>query len=196
MADGFYPGERSSPFNLNLLADFYRDAAQRAAGSIQPGTPMSAAPMRMLAIHSIELNLSAFLLAHGQTHAELRALGHDVAARVNLASALGLGLRQRTVEHIRDIARNREYLVTRYGPDSLSGLSQITRVLATLVEVATKVSQALIAIDKRKKESCCSSILNDIGPLTKPAAGGCNATAIATNNKTPRAIRLNRSFQM
>lgn len=149
MADGFYPGERSSPYDLNLLADFYRDAAFRAADTIQPNVKMSAAPMRMLAIHSIELNLSAFLLAHGRTHVELRALGHDVAARAALAGTLGLGLRQRTVQHIEVIARDREYLVARYGPDCLSDLPQPNRVLATLAEVARKVSQALVDLERR-----------------------------------------------
>lgn len=131
---------------------------------------MSTAPMRMLAIHSIELNLSAFLLAHGRTHVELRALGHDLAARVSLASALGLGLRQRTVEHIQVIARDREYLVSRYGPDCLSGLPPTNRTLATLAEVATKVSQALMATGKGRVEICGSAIPSRIYPERKPAA--------------------------
>lgn len=121
--------------------------------------------MRMLAIHSIELNLSAFLLANGRTHVELRALRHDVATRVDLASALGLGLRQRTAEHIRTIARDREYLVTRYGPNCLSGLPPANRVLATVVEVAAKVSQALIDIEKRGGDARRSA-MTTIGSLS------------------------------
>lgn len=140
---GRYPGDDASPLDLNRLADFYRDAAHRAAASIQLGDPMSAAPMRMLAIHSIELNLSAFLLATGLSQVDIRKLGHDLATRVDLATGKGLDLRQRTIAHVRVVARDREYLIPRYGPDCLSGLPQTNRVLATLGEVAAKVSRAL-----------------------------------------------------
>ncbi|KQM55437.1 hypothetical protein ASE69_17230 [Sphingomonas sp. Leaf208] len=56
---------------MNRLADFYRDAAHRSSGSIQIGDPLSAGPMCLLAIHSIELNLSAYLLLHGVTWAAI-----------------------------------------------------------------------------------------------------------------------------
>ncbi len=52
-------------------------------------------------------------------------------------------LRERTSAHIRAIARDREYLIARYGPDCLSTASQMNRLLATLEEVARKVSRAV-----------------------------------------------------
>ena len=52
-------------------------------------------------------------------------------------------LRGRTSAHIRAIARDREYLIARYGPDCLSTASQMNRLLATLEEVARKVSRAV-----------------------------------------------------
>jgi hypothetical protein len=60
-----YPGDLASPYDMNRLANFYRDAAHRSSGSILIGDPISAGPMRLLAIHSIELNLSAYLLLQG-----------------------------------------------------------------------------------------------------------------------------------
>lgn len=141
-----YPGDDASPYDMNRLADFYRDAAHRSSGSIQIGDPLSAGPMRLLAIHSIELNLSAYLLLHGLTWAAVRKMGHDLAARLECAIGKGLVLRERTAAHIRAIARDREYLVARYGADCLSTASQINRLLATLEEVARKVSLA-VAVD-------------------------------------------------
>ena len=52
-------------------------------------------------------------------------------------------LRERTSAHIRAIARDREYLIARYGPDCLSTASQMNRMLATLEEVARNVSRAV-----------------------------------------------------
>lgn len=140
-----YPGDDASPYDMNRLADFYRDAAHRSLGSIQIGDPLSAGPMRLLAIHSIELNLSAYLLLHGTTWAAIRKMGHDLAARLECATGKGLVLRERTAAHIGAIARDREYLVARYGADCLSSASQMSRLLATLEEVARKVSLAVAA---------------------------------------------------
>lgn len=143
MTTNRYPGDHASPYDINRLADFYRDAAHRSSGSIQMGDPLSAGPMRLLAIHSIELNLSAYLLLQGSTWSAIRKMGHDLVARLECAMGNGLVLRQRTAAHIRAIARDREYLVARYGPDCLSTASQLNRLLATLEEVARKVSQAV-----------------------------------------------------
>lgn len=107
------------------------------------GDPISAGPVRLLAIHSIELNLSAYLLLKGSSWPAIRKMGHDISARLECASDRGLLLRERTSAHIRAIARDREYLVARYGPDCLSTASHMNRILATLEEVARKVSQAV-----------------------------------------------------
>lgn len=128
---------------MNRLADFYRDAAYRSLGSIFVDDPMSAGPTRLLAIHSIELNLSAYLMLRGSSWAEIRKMGHDLTARLERASELGLLLRARTSNHIRAMGRDREYLIARYGPDCLSQTSQVNRLLATLEEVARKVSRTI-----------------------------------------------------
>lgn len=153
MTANSYPGDGASPYDMNRLADFYRDAAHRSSGSIQNGDPLSAGPMRLLAIHSIELNLSAYLLLHGVTWAEVRKMGHDLVARLDCAEGKGLVLRARTAAHIGAMARDREYLVARYGPDCLSTASQMNRLLATLEEVARKVSLAVAYAPIRSQTS-------------------------------------------
>lgn len=138
-----YPGDDASPYEMNRLADFYRDAAYRSLDSIIRGDPLTAGPARLLAIHSIELNLSAYLLLHDVPWSVIRRMGHDLVARLECAQAKGLIVRVRTAAHIRVIARDREYLVARYGPECLAAASQMNRLLATLEEVARRVSVAV-----------------------------------------------------
>jgi hypothetical protein len=48
-------------------------------------------------------------------------------------------VRKRTALHLSAMEGNREYLVTRYGPEMTGTVSQINRLMATLDEVANKV---------------------------------------------------------
>ena len=109
------------------------------------GDPLSRAPCRLSAIHAIELYLNALLLFRGQETSRIRGLQHDLAARTEMAIANGLQLRKRTAEHLSAMAGNREYLVTRYGPEMTATISQINRLTATLDEVANKVSAMMAA---------------------------------------------------
>ena len=84
-----YPGDHASPYEMNRLADFYRDAAHRCSGSILIGDPISAGPMRLLAIHSIELSFSAYLLLQGSSWPAIRKMGHDLTARLECATERG-----------------------------------------------------------------------------------------------------------
>jgi hypothetical protein len=65
---------------------------------------------------------------------------HDLAQRAEWARLCGLQLRKRTAAHLSAMMGNREYLVTRYGPEMTSTASQINRLTATLEEVANKVT--------------------------------------------------------
>ena len=65
---------------------------------------------------------------------------HDLAARAEPAIACGLRLRKRTAAHLVALVGNREYVVTRYGPEMTATVSQINRLNATLEEVASKVT--------------------------------------------------------
>lgn len=124
------------------MAEEYHHAAYRAASDIRPGEPLSAAPLRLLALQAIELNLSAFLMLKGSSWQSVRRHGHDLAARLELAAPEGLVLRRKTADHVAAVARDREYLVARYGPDCLADVSQVNRLLATLDEVSLKVARA------------------------------------------------------
>ncbi|CAN7626667.1 hypothetical protein LJR219_004856 [Phenylobacterium sp. LjRoot219] len=137
--DARYPGDLAGPTDLLRLADEYRRAAGALAAIGRPGDPISRAPYRLSAIHAVELYLNALLLHLGHTPAKVRGLQHDLAARTDLAIAGGLALRKRTEAHLRAMAGSREYLVSRYGPEMTSTLSQVNRLAATLDEVALKV---------------------------------------------------------
>lgn len=136
----FTPGDEATPQQVLELALEYR----RAAGFLLPtgrrGKPLSRAPYRLTAIQAIELYLSAFLMARGLTSATLRAMGHDLARRADLAAKEGLKLRKNTAAHLKKLSEAREYLITRYGPELTGTASQLNRLNATLAEVASKVS--------------------------------------------------------
>lgn len=135
----FYPGETATPRQMLQLADEYRRGAEALASNGRRGQPLSRAPYRLLAIHAIELYLNALLLAVGRPPADVRALQHDLGSRAEAALAARLGLRMRTVAHLRRLSETREYLVTRYDPQGAAG-SELNRLAATLAEVGGKVA--------------------------------------------------------
>jgi hypothetical protein len=106
---------------------------------------LSRAPCRLTAIQSIELYLNALLLHVGHEPSRIRGMQHDLFARTDLAIASGLHLRKRTAAHLSMMTGNREYLVTRYGPEMTATSSQINRLTATLEEVANKVTSMMKA---------------------------------------------------
>ena len=69
---------------------------------------------------------------------QVRSHFHNLAARTERAIASGLVLRKRTAEHLRKMTEVREYLVSRYGPEMTSTLSELNRLTATLEEVSRK----------------------------------------------------------
>jgi len=138
-----YPGELAAPHVVRRLADEYRGAAHLLLPSGRRGDPLSRAPYRFAAIHAIELYLNAFLLKQSIEPSVVRRMQHDLSARTTLAIDSGLRLRKRTEAHLHDMTGNREYLVTRYGPELTATMSQINRLTATLDEVAKKVTAAV-----------------------------------------------------
>ncbi|OQW45318.1 MAG: hypothetical protein A4S16_13790 [Proteobacteria bacterium SG_bin6] len=138
----FYPGERATADQLLSLAAEYRRSAETLLPAGRNGVPLSWAPYRLVAIHAIELYLNAYLIAAGHPHAAVRGLRHDTASRAELAMLAKVDLRRRTVAHLRFLSANREYLVTRYDPaPSSTSISQLTRLRATLNEVAEKIDK-------------------------------------------------------
>lgn len=136
-----YPGEAASPSEVFALAEEYRLAAQSLVKMGRPRQPLSRAPGRLCAIHAIELYLNAYLLSRGMSPQEIRTHLHDLQGRSERARASGLILRKRTNEHLTKMTEEREYLISRYGPEMATTLSEINRVMATLEEVAKKVGR-------------------------------------------------------
>ncbi|MER9545693.1 hypothetical protein NKI72_27205 [Mesorhizobium sp. M0437] len=135
-----YPGELASPLQVHELAEEYRKAATMLLRLGRPGKPLTRAPFRLSAIHAIELYLTALLLHRGRSPNQIRKMQHDLSARTELALEAGLRLRAKTAQHLHSLSQNREYLVTRYGPELAATASQINRLTATLDEVAAKVT--------------------------------------------------------
>lgn len=135
-----YPGETASVRDILALAAQYRDAAVKL-GEV-PSKPTHI-PIRLLALHSIELYLNALLLAKGVDHKTIRGFQHDLVQRTRIAREAGLVLRKRTEAHLASLSASREYLVIRYGPELIAKLSQVNRVMATLDELSEKVRKML-----------------------------------------------------
>jgi hypothetical protein len=158
-----YPGELATPDEIRLLADEYRKAAHLLQQLGRAGKPLSMAPFRLSAIHAIELYLNALLLHRGYVPADIRRMQHDLAERTDLAIASGLTLRSRTAAHLNALAENREYLVTRYGPELSKTASQVNRLEATLEEIARKVT-SMLTVDsvcpsfRQSRQPSCTDI--------------------------------------
>ena len=138
-----FPGARATARDVCSLAAEYRKAAHSLLKTARKGQPLSRAPSRLCAIHAIELYLNAFLLHRGDTPEQIRSRQHDLAERARLALDAGLTLRKRTAEHLVRMTQDREYLVTRYGPEMTSTLSEVNRLLATLEEIGNKVDELM-----------------------------------------------------
>lgn len=141
--DALYPGDAASVHDILELASHYRAAAILLGDRSPRGKPLSHTPRRFLALHAIELYLNAFLLAKGLEPKTIRGLQHDIGERSQMAIGAGLTLRKRTAHHLETLSSNREYLVTRYGPEMTATLSQVNRVIATLEELSQKVAKVV-----------------------------------------------------
>jgi hypothetical protein len=135
----FYPGEEATPKQLLRLAAEYRQAAEALLPVGRRKAPLSRWPYRLVAIHSVELFLNAYLLANGISPETVRGLQHNLAERTKLAVKAGLKLKRRTAEHLQALTTTREYLVARYVPVKQRTVSQVNRLQATLKEIAEKV---------------------------------------------------------
>lgn len=133
------------------LAEEYRRASAVLHKLHKKGQPLSLVPFRLTTIHAIELYLSAMLLAHGRQPREIRALGHDLLKRAQLAQGFGLNLRKRTVEHLGSLCANREYLVSRYAPELGRPAFHVNQLLATLDDVAEKTSVIVEAAEPKPR---------------------------------------------
>jgi hypothetical protein len=141
--DTVYPGSSASVAELMELARDYRRAAHALLSLGMNRKSASVAPLRLSALHAIELYLNALLLHLGRNPEEIRGLQHDLGVRTELALAAGLPLRRRTVAHLRALTENREYLTSRYDPGLAARSSPLNRLIATVDELDRKVGIAL-----------------------------------------------------
>lgn len=137
----FYPGEEATPQQVMRLAGEYRAAAALLWDARRRRAPLSLAPYRFVAIHAVELYLNAYLQAQGHAPKAVRGMQHNFAARSELAIRAGMKLGVRTRLHLQSL--DREYVICRYGPEQLETMSQLTRLNATLDEIANKVEAAV-----------------------------------------------------
>lgn len=165
-----YPGELASPQQVYQLAEEYRKAANLLLQLGRPGKPLTRAPFRLSAIHAIELYLTALLLHRGHNPNQIRKMQHDLSERTEYALEAGLRLRAKTANHLQSVSQNREYLITRYGPELAATASQINRLTATLEEVAAKVT-VLIGLSPK---------LQQVDPaVTREVQGRDSATSLS-----------------
>jgi len=137
-----YPGTESTPQELLVLANQYKVAFLSLCNPMKKKETWLGAPARLCAIHATELYLQALLRSHGVSAKEVRGYCHrlgDMAAHPIVGS---LRLRRKTIAHLKTMTDQREYLLVRYAPDRKSELSQMTRTLATLEELSSKVGKA------------------------------------------------------
>lgn len=167
----FYPGETASATQVAQLAAEYRHAADVLLGIGRRSQPLSRAPYRFVAIHSIELYLNAMLLGVGHSPLDVRRMHHDLSSRTQLAVGAKLALRRRTLEHLLNLSQTREYLTTRYDPEA-SAASELNRLAATLAEVAEKVTAFLQASpcrpDGRSREAATGAKVAPTRHLVTP----------------------------
>jgi hypothetical protein len=160
-----FPGDLATPEEVLRLADSYRQAALGVGGTWNARRSCFAFALPERGDHAIELYLNALLLRAGHPPSLIRGLRHDFSARADLAITCGLLFRRRTAAHLRMIAATREHLVTRYGPELTSTLTQLNRLAATLDEIATKVHFAM-----SKAASTASPRIECAGPGSEPRA--------------------------
>lgn len=142
-----YPGENATPQELLDLADQYRLAFETLAG---PGAvKQMGGPIRLIAIHGIELYLQALLRLSGEAPTVVRGFQHNLANMADHPTVVSMKLKRRTIEHLRTMVDAREYLVVRYAPDMKACLSEINRLGATLNELSTKVGQRFAVYPQR-----------------------------------------------
>lgn len=141
-----YPGSGATVGQLLSLADAYFQAAYGLLPQVSKIDPRtSSAPARLCAIHAIESYLNAFLIFHDVSREEVRGFQHNLGKRTEMAVTKGLKLKVKTHAHLLRLNDQREYLIIRYGPEKLETLTELNRIFATLKEIGTKVSAAIVS---------------------------------------------------
>jgi HEPN domain-containing protein len=101
----------ATPFGIFQLADAFRLAARASAGN---GRMLTSGPTRLLAYHSCELYLKAYLKERGQDVEALRSYGHDLDAMLTAAKDAGLDPSPQIAAQLKKAADKNDYIRVRY----------------------------------------------------------------------------------
>jgi hypothetical protein len=104
-----YLGSDASFQDIFDLAEAYCQAANALLCTAKKGEPLTYAPARLCAIHATELYLNAFLRKGGQNAASIRGRLHNLADEEFVEA---LGLRKKTANHLAEMTKRREYLIS------------------------------------------------------------------------------------
>lgn len=102
----------ATPFGIFLLADEYLAASR--ASLVKTRQTLTYGPTRLLAYHSCELFLKAYMRSHGMLIADLRALQHDLPAMLAAATNMGFQPRKGMLRAFNVLAENNDYVRVRY----------------------------------------------------------------------------------
>jgi hypothetical protein len=127
-----YPGDLATPQQIRQLAEEPICYSSSSVGVITYRWH----PYRSAAVLAIELYQNALLLQQGHDSSYVRSIRHNLTARMEAAIASRLRLRKRTAAHLQEKVEQREYLVSRYGPELTGTISKTNRLMATLEEGA------------------------------------------------------------
>ena len=101
----------ATPFGIFQLADAFRLAAGASAGNARM---LTSGPTRLLAYHSCELYLKAYLKERGQGLEMLRSYGHDLEAMLKAAVDGGLAPSGEIITQLRKASAKNDYVRVRY----------------------------------------------------------------------------------
>lgn len=100
----------ATPVGIFLLAEAFRLAAVASTSARM----QTSGPVRLLAYHSCELYLKAYLKQQGQHVEELRSYGHDLNAMLTAAREAGLPHTPQIAAQLKKAAVKNDYVRVRY----------------------------------------------------------------------------------
>lgn len=129
----------ATPFGIFLLADEYLNGARASFATTRV---LTHGPTRLLAYHSCELFLKAFMRSHGSLIPDLRAFQHDLPAMLAAATKMGLTPRKGMLRAFNALEENNDYVRVRYSlnTDAVHTRAQNAITLAEKVRESVRVA--------------------------------------------------------
>ncbi|MGI8396866.1 HEPN domain-containing protein [Agrobacterium tumefaciens] len=130
----------ATPFGIFLLADEYLAAAR---ASLETRQALTYGPTRLLAYHSCELFLKAYMRSHGMLIADLRAFQHDLAAMLAAATEMGLQPKKGMLRAFKVLEENNDYVRVRYSLKTEAVRFHVQNAIELAENVRESVRRAL-----------------------------------------------------